>query len=588
MKHYRLLLLSAVLLSFIGYYSCQRSISDPGIDKPVDPPMVNMVKATITGRVVDDKGIPVSGASVKAGSVTGSTSVNGEFELKNASLKEDAGFVKVEKEGFFQGSRTFVVKANSTHFVQIELIKKTAAGTFSGSSGGNITVPNGGSISFPAAAVINTANNTAYTGAVTVQASFLNPEADNFDHIMPGDLRGIKASGEPAILQSFGMMAVELVGAGGEKLQLASGKKATVTFPIAPSLQGQAPTSIPLWHFSDSAGLWKEEGSATRQGSNYVGEVAHFSFWNVDIPSQFVKIDLIFRDPGNAPLQHYYVILRDPSNNSFGAAYTNNAGEASGFVPINKTLELTVHNKCGQVIHTQNIGPFATNTNVGIITVTNAGITAVTFTGTVQNCTGAPVANGLVNINVDNGNYRATVTNGNFSLVVHRCTNADTTAKVFAIDLDNNVEGSEVDVNVSGNSVNTGALTACGNVVAQYINFTIDGTQYNMMPPADTLKADLLQGITVFSGGNKGGGPSLSIYGRYQGSGVGTFQLIEFNVYTNNAYYRKSGNMNAAITEYGASGSGFIAGTLTGNVVKDSTTTPVYPFSGTFRIKRQN
>jgi hypothetical protein len=35
-----------------------------------------------------------------------------------------------------------------------------------------------------------------------------------------------------------------------------------------------------LWSFDEAKGLWKEEGQAIKTGSNYVGDVSHFSFWN--------------------------------------------------------------------------------------------------------------------------------------------------------------------------------------------------------------------------------------------------------------------------------------------------------------------
>src|SRR5262249_46667295 len=154
------------------------------------------------------------------------------------------------------------------------------SGTVSGSGGGTVTVQGGGNVVFAGNSFVNTAGNSAYTGTVSVSTYFLNPTASNFTDIMPGTLRGISANNEETGLQSFGMMAVELTGAGGEKLQLGANKTATLTFPIPAGLQASAPATIPLWSFNDTTGLWKEEGFATKQGTNYVGSVSHFSFWN--------------------------------------------------------------------------------------------------------------------------------------------------------------------------------------------------------------------------------------------------------------------------------------------------------------------
>lgn len=77
---------------------------------------------------------------------------------------------------------------------------------------------------------------------------------------MPGSLRGTRTDSPEVVLQSFGMVAVEITGANGEALQLANGKTASISFSIAPSLLSFAPARIPLWYFDENTGLWKEEG----------------------------------------------------------------------------------------------------------------------------------------------------------------------------------------------------------------------------------------------------------------------------------------------------------------------------------------
>ena len=49
--------------------------------------------------------------------------------------------------------------------------------------------------------------------------------------IMPGDLKGIGLDGEEMGLKTFGMAAIELIGSGGQKLNLASGSTASLTMP---------------------------------------------------------------------------------------------------------------------------------------------------------------------------------------------------------------------------------------------------------------------------------------------------------------------------------------------------------------------
>jgi hypothetical protein len=61
--------------------------------------------------------MPVDGALIRAGLITTSTDINGNFVINDAQLKRDAGYVTVEKEGYFTGSRMFVVhEGASTRF----------------------------------------------------------------------------------------------------------------------------------------------------------------------------------------------------------------------------------------------------------------------------------------------------------------------------------------------------------------------------------------------------------------------------------------------------------------------------------------
>jgi hypothetical protein len=202
----------AVITALLIVFSCNKSNHDDAPDTPDTPNNPNKpseyVTASISGRVLDNNNQPVNGAVVKAGTASTTSNLNGEFRINNISLDKNAGFIKIEKDGFFQGSRTITVNAGAVNYVSIQLIKKTVSGTVSGSTGGNITVSGGGSIVFSGNSFV--AGSSAYTGTVSVSSFFINPTASNFNEIMPGTLRGITTTNEETGLQSFGMLAVEL------------------------------------------------------------------------------------------------------------------------------------------------------------------------------------------------------------------------------------------------------------------------------------------------------------------------------------------------------------------------------------------
>jgi hypothetical protein len=64
---------------------------------------------------------------------------------------------------------------------------------------------------------------------------------------------------------------VELETETGATLQLAEGKPAIIKMKVPSSLVAAAPAQIPLWHFSETDGLWREQGLATLNNGWYSG-----------------------------------------------------------------------------------------------------------------------------------------------------------------------------------------------------------------------------------------------------------------------------------------------------------------------------
>lgn len=353
-----LIIVSAITI----FLSCKKTNS-----ASFSPPSENLVTGSVAGRVTDLNNAPIGNASVTAGTVATTTDIDGQFTIKNAQLDKDAGFVKITMVGYFNGSRTFLTSTNAVNNVKIQLIPKTVSGNFATSSGGSVNVSGGGAVNFVAGSVVNAVTNAAYAGNVSVSTFYLNPADANFSQYMPGDLRGVNTSNQESILKVFGMASIEMDDANGEKLQLAAGKTATITLPIPSTMQANAPATIPLWYFDETKGLWKQEGIATKQNNTYVGTVAHFSFWTAGQLAQSIILDATFKDSSGVPLSNNLVTITSPKYGTTNG-YTDSSGTVSGLVPSNDSLVMKVFNQNGE-IYSQSIGPFATDTNLGIITI---------------------------------------------------------------------------------------------------------------------------------------------------------------------------------------------------------------------------
>jgi hypothetical protein len=455
-----LLTLTVAILaaSLIGLIACNKysaSSNSTSVGNNIPPEVT--ITASLQGRVVDESGLPVEGAAVTSGSSSTTTDVNGVFTFTNISLSSRFGFVKVTKTGYFTGSRSIITNAAS-NYVSIQLMPRISSGTFQAATGGVIPVPAGDTAAFPAAAVVNAATNAAYTGTVHVFATYLDPTDPNIYKYMPGDLRGIGSDGKETALQSYGMLAVELEDDAGNKLQIASAQKATLTWAIPASLQSTAPASIPLWYFNDTTGRWIQQGAATRQGNNYVGQVSHFSFWNCDAPVATVNFKVKLKDQYGNPLPYTLVKMVSAT---WGTApgYTDSIGFVQGLIPKGQTLTMQVMSECGNVLAGANVGPALADQDLGTIVVTE-NFAQLTLTGKVVDCSGNAVDSGFVNAWVDGLTYRGMVVKGAFTLPVNRCFNTTVSIPLTALNYATTLSGS-ASISAASGKVDAGTITAC-------------------------------------------------------------------------------------------------------------------------------
>lgn len=575
-----LTLATAALLA--GLFACQKYTST-STTNPTDnlfPPDI-MVTASVQGRVIDQDGVPVQGATVTSGAASTSTDINGVFTFSNISLSSRFGFIQAAKSGYFTGSRSIAANAGSANFISIRLITLAETGSFPAATGGKIAPSAGDTVSFGPSGIVTAATNAAYTGTVHVFASYLNPANNHLGQYMPGDLRGIGSDGKEVALQSYGMMNVELRDDNGNKLQLASGQQATITVAIPDSLQASAPATIPLWYFNDSTGRWMQQGSGTRQGNNYVGTVGHFTWWNFDLVYTPMSFKVRFKDQfGNAVAYTQVDMVYSSSGKTISVfgGYTDSSGFLSSIMPAGKSVTLILGTECGNIVAGVNVPPAFTPVDLKTVTVTDPE-TDLTLTGKLVDCYNNPVDSGYVNISLDGLIHRAVVVNGNFTMAVHRCYNSNVPLRIAGADLVTSQQGATTTIdNVIQGKLDVGTLSACGVSVNQYMTVTVNGNTYNQSDP---------QSLSYWNFTFQCGNPYLhfTIPGL---SAPGTYSPSNFTMYAGNHAFANTGgsSVQCTITDFGAVNQ-FITGTLSGNIY-DSTASALTPLSGSFRIMRSN
>lgn len=526
MRTSRILALLFILFSF---FSCQREIKwpvTPGGNNETPVNDLEKVTGGVNGIVVDQNNQPVINATVRSGNNTTTTDRYGVFRFSNIQLSKANGTVKVEKTGFFTGYRSFMAVEGRINNVRIKLLPKTNSGSFDATAGGTINISGGGKLLMPGQAVADASGNL-YTGQVNVAMTWIDPSSADLPFTVMGDLRGITTTGEERGLSTFGMLGVELTSGTGQALNIATGKRADLVFPIPASLAGVAPDSIDLWHFDEATARWKQEGKAVKTGAGYLATVSHFSFWNCDAPFPLIDLCMRFKDNHGAPLINAQVRIKRIVNGTYGYGRTDSTGSLCGKVPRDENLELQLLDLCGNTFFTQSIGPFAVNTSLPDITVTVPAANELILTGTITNCAGSNVTNGAALVYLEGAHqYSVPVTNGTFTITIPRC--GTNTVSFTAIGIDYSALQQSVPVSGTGSNgtVNVGTLQACGTSATAFIEVLVDGTPFSFIAPPDTQ---------YFSDSTNTAGPNpfKAWFGAFRNGGTNTSLNVQFQAQHN-------------------------------------------------------
>ena len=494
--------IAIMLIIPLLFFSCKKDsvTENNGTYSAALQDIQSKISSTVTGFVTGETGQPVSGATVYAGNASTRTDQFGYFEIKNATQTQNAALITVVQPGYFKGIKTYIANPDEDAFLRIKLIPKITAGSFYGITGGSILVNKGLQISFIPNGVVNASTGAVYSGLVNVAAFWIDPAAPDLYRIMPGDLRGVNTGGELKGLTTFGMAAVELTGTSGELLQIAPGKKATLNISIPAAKLPYAPMTVPLWYLDELTGLWTEQGIAARSGNSYSGEVSHFSFWNFDEASSFVRFSCSLIDIAGNPLKNTLVKIALAGNpNAAGYGFTNGNGYVNGAVPAHAALTLVVEGEeqCGTPVYVQNFMTTFNDISLGTIKV-NALAGLATVSGKITGCSNNPVPNGSVIMQKNNQFYRYPAgADGTYNFTTPICSGtAD--VELMGYDAATTQYGNPVNYSITTNKSTRADLVACGNTSSLFVNYTINGTLYSFTYPADQFSPETPDRLFTF------------------------------------------------------------------------------------------
>lgn len=348
----------ALLMMLMTFASCSKiqdllneGDDDDDDDNGINPPELvegRMEDIALSGIVRDASGTPIEGVSIVSGSSVATTNTDGFFEfdqIQVVSVQNDRSVVKFSKAGYFDVVRSMDADDDAADGASWEVVmcKKenndfTSIKTYSSSSDQTLQAGEM-KIDMPQDGYKVDGTGAGYTGKVKSEMVYLDPNNERFAEMMPGgDLAAVRSDNSSAQLVSYGMTDLNMYAENGDKLQLKDGSKAKLTFPIPAGMGENPPASIPLWSFNEKTGLWEEEGSAALQGNVYVGEVAHFSWVNLDDPEKEATVYGYVKDNTGKALPG----VRMSIGQVLSSKVTDSDGYYEQIVPANTQFCITV------------------------------------------------------------------------------------------------------------------------------------------------------------------------------------------------------------------------------------------------------
>ena len=585
----RLVKIASVLILLLMLSCSDNSGDNSNISPEFNYNQGNSVNRNFQGLILDTSGNPVNNATVQIGNSSAQTSTSGSFLIVGALVKERFAHVKVSKTGFISGSRVLVPTSGDNR-INIMLIPNTPTAIITSGANSEVSLPNGTKVKFDGS--FKDASDNAYSGNVQVSLYHLKPTNTYLSELMPGSLLASNASGEARVLETFGMLHVELTGSAGEKLNLANGHTAEISLDIDASQLGTSPTTIPLWSFDEANGIWEEEGTATRVGNKYIGTVSHFSWWNCDAPFPQCNLTVTVNNSANLPISNVKVAIRRPSQTYAVTGITNTSGQVTGIIPANESLTIQILDFCGNIIFTTTAGPFSVGSSNTLPTVTlsNSVISTVTINGSLRTCSDSNVTNGTVQLNNTSstdyfGSIIQNVTNGSFSFVTNICGTSQQ-FELLGVDNTNLQITNPILFSATAPVTNIGVIATCTST-NEFITYQVDND------PVYTLITGISCNYSTSQGNNLNintqqsnniffylGGSNVTGIGTYNSTNFG----MEFSTTTGGSGLGNPNTVQFVISQLGSVG-GYVDLTFNGTYTNS---TGNHTLSGTIHVLRDN
>jgi hypothetical protein len=274
-----------VTLTVTGYWGASHSVSKAlTIYEDITP---SSYSGTVKGNITDENRTNVSGATVTLieGDASGVSDNSGMVTLSGLPVGVPIHLI-ITKTGYVNQVVRITLAEDTKDGLFFTILRRRSpsinftdveyGGTVSGDDGASLTLPFDGLLR---------PDGSVATGNIDV--SITPVDVANQTGSFPGTFNALRSDGEDGVFLSLGVSEYNFQ-QGGQPLQLAPGKTATVLIPIYTS-GADVGDEIPLWSINEDNGTWVEEGIGTvvlsddsPTGLAMRARIGHLSWWNCD------------------------------------------------------------------------------------------------------------------------------------------------------------------------------------------------------------------------------------------------------------------------------------------------------------------
>lgn len=240
------------------------------------------------------------------GKSVGNTNAEGKFSfpVPETTKRAIVTFKDQKRKKFVEEDKIFVVEKGQTAIYTVKLREKPAPVTFNASEPLDVALGSDSSDSFadlelPENALL-TEDGSVFSGIAKATVSVTDPRNQSDFESAPGDFSSMNEDGEEELLQTFGMIKLDLEDDSGKPLTMSKPMKVYLDSEKLNSSVSDGNVSIKLYWLDKNTGRWREAGEfMLEDGKNRRRKRSGVkrTFLVISVTSSLVKRDLNFDTP---------------------------------------------------------------------------------------------------------------------------------------------------------------------------------------------------------------------------------------------------------------------------------------------------